>query len=441
MKKIIITATATFIATLACYAKDDSAQWQGYVSLSQGNLADNIVFAKNMGYKNIRYEKNLVWTQNPALRNCGIYFENPENFLFDTFKRDDTVGTKERDLISKYALVANPDAPFPLNIACANGSSPEIMKPLPDFSNPKVIDAIINKAKLVIGYIEKSKYFDFIGIAWNDISADCKFQRYSGGKLVDTPISFYIKDTAKLEAYKKGKLEYIKRLTQEIRKNYPNAKIIVSCNRISNLAKVVEEIGADFKPDMILQSKRGTEFTAAATQKPFAKGTVFGTITSEAFDDGLTRKIYGTAAATGSVSALVGKIGGEGQMPAYDNIRDIPARIALQRVIPLWENINKTPLSERSFKNGVYVSSTAGISEDAVWGMHPDGRMFFVIVTPDGSVKIPNGLKVDKISATNGLFEEIKGKALASDVEIKDGVIKPTSPAAYNEAFIVHFKK
>ena len=73
--------------------------------------------------------------------------------------------------------------------------------------------------------------------------------------------------------------------------------------------------------------------------------------------------------------------------------------------------------------------------------MHPDGRMFFVIVTPDGSVKIPNGLKVDKISATNGLFEEIKGKALASDVEIKDGVIKPTSPAAYNEAFIVHFKK
>lgn len=99
-------------------------------------------------------------------------------------------------------------------------------------------------------------------------------------------------------------------------------------------------------------------------------------------------------------------------MPDFKSIRDVPARIKLVKALPVWENLNNTPLSERKWDGTVYESPTAGISRDVVYAMQPKtNKLFFVFNTPDGKVKVPNGYSVSRIYFTDGLFREYKGSA------------------------------
>lgn len=109
---------------------------------------------------------------------------------------------------------------------------------------------------------------------------------------------------------------------------------------------------------------------------------------------------------------MVRTAGGNRQYADFKSIRDVPARIKLVKALPVWENLNNTPLSERKWDGTVYESPTAGISRDVVYAMQPKtNKLFFVFNTPDGKVKVPNGYSVSRIYFTDGLFREYKGSA------------------------------
>ena len=130
------------------------------------------------------------------------------------------------------------------------------------------------------------------------------------------------------------------------------------------------------------------------------------------FDEASLRKISGVAAANGAWTHWFGRPGATGNMPDYKTIRDVPARIKLAKALPVWENINNTPLSERKWDGSVYSSPTAGMSEDALYAVQPGTqKLFFVFNTPDGRVKVPRGYSVARIYFTDGLFREFRGSA------------------------------
>jgi len=92
------------------------------------------------------------------------------------------------------------------------------------------------------------------------------------------------------------------------------------------------------------------------------------------------------------------------------------------------------------------------MSESAIWAKHPEtGEVYFTFITMDGSIPIPQGFEIDKISALSGVFEKLEGMAPNETnkwgkkkpplMEIKDGKIIPNNPGVINMPYCVEFKK
>ena len=215
--------------------------------------------------------------------------------------------------------------------------------------------------------------------------------------------------------------------------------------------------GADVKkymPDFVLEENGTTGFVD--DERAFKNGLLdksrTGSSTPNVWDEPQSRKIAAAAAVNGAWSTWFGRIGGTGNCPRYMYIRDVPARLKIAKLLPVWENLNGTPLSERKYENGVYSSPSAGMSESAIWAKHPEtGEVYFTFITMDGSIPIPQGFEIDKISALSGVFEKLKGMAPNETnkwgkkkpplMEIKDGKIIPNNPGVINMPYCVEFKK
>ena len=162
--------------------------------------------------------------------------------------------------------------------------------------------------------------------------------------------------------------------------------------------------------------------------------------------------IAAAAAVNGAWTHWYGRPGATGNMPDYKTIRDVPARIKLAKALPVWENINNTPLSERKWDGAAYSSPTAGMTDSAIWATHPEsGNVYFSFIKAGGFVPVPEGYEVGEIAALDGVFNELKGMAPNEAakwgskrpplIKIESGKITPEDPGVINMPYIVKFKK
>lgn len=176
-----------------------------------------------------------------------------------------------------------------------------------------------------------------------------------------------------------------------------------------------------------------------------------GTSTPNVWDELQARKIA-AAAVNGSWSTWFGRIGGHGNCPVYHYIRDVPARLKIAKLLPVWENLIGTPLSERKWDGAVYSSPTAGMTDSAVWATHPEsGEVYFSFIKSGGYVPIPEGYEIAGIAALDGVFNKIDGmppnevprwgSTRPPLIKVEGGKIIPADLGVINQPYVVKFKK
>lgn len=129
--------------------------------------------------------------------------------------------------------------------------------------------------------------------------------------------------------------------------------------------------------------------------------------TPTVYDELNARKIAAAAAVNGAWTHWYGRPGATGNMPDYKTIRDVPPRLKLAKAIPVWENINNTPLSERKWDGKTYSSPTAFMDKNGLGALQPQTEKFFFVFNSDkAKVPIPAGYDISAIYFTDGHFRE-----------------------------------
>ena len=455
------------------YEKDDYRNYFG--AGWQADSGEVISFAKRMGFSHVMAMGGM-----PKNRDSdGMYFyiETPE---YGTYRRyvDPSKKYTPEQIWEWETTCALKDAskPFPENLATGWFSTPTIFSVQLDFQQQKVIDRTIDKIiENVKRYQKQNPKFKFAGFSWDVPQPYGDFwdaeQATRKGRQIT--LSFWTgKDsgskhpdvTHDYATYSEGYFEFFRQLRERVAKELnPNVKFIVEPYNVYNDwmrymdSDLMKSKGADVKkymPDFVLEENGTTGFVD--DERAFKNGLLdksrTGSSTPNVWDDPQSRKIAAAAAVNGAWSTWFGRIGGTGNCPRYMYIRDVPARLKIAKLLPVWENLNGTPLSERKYENGVYSSPSAGMSESAIWAKHPEtGEVYFTFITMDGSIPIPQGFEIDKISALSGVFEKLEGMAPNETnkwgkkkpplMEIKDGKIIPNNPGVINMPYCVEFKK
>ena len=208
-----------------------------------------------------------------------------------------------------------------------------------------------------------------------------------------------------------------------------------------------------YMADFVLEENGTTNFVD--DKRNFQSGLLdkahVGSSTPNVWDEPQARNIAAAAATNGAWSTWFGRIGGTGNCPRYRYVRDVPARLKLAKLLPVWENLNGTPLSERKYENGVYTSPHAGMTESAIWAKHPEsGEVYFSIIRKNGFIPVPEGYEVDEIATLDGVFQKLDGLApnkknrwrqKPASMNVEDGKIVPTTNDVLNMGYVVKFKK
>jgi len=125
-------------------------------------------------------------------------------------------------------------------------------------------------------------------------------------------------------------------------------------------------------------------------------------------------------------------------MPGFKSIREVPPRLKLIRVLANWENLNLTPLTQRSWDGTVYKSPNAYASPDVIAVKQPETeKLFVVFLNEKGKVEIPKGKKVAAIYNTDELF--IEKNDAAEEVIIRSNALIPAGTDCLEKGYIINF--
>lgn len=469
--------TAPAEDTSAKSAKIDKADFRNYFGAGwMASGSEVISFAKRMGFSHVMKMGDDM-ARNRDANDMYFYVETPE---YGTYRR-------YIDLSKKYTpaqikewettcVLCDASKPFPENMATGWFATPTIFSVQLDFQQKKVIERTIDRIiASVKEYQKKNPKFKFAGFSWDVPQPFGDFwdaeQATRHGKQITLAYwtgkdsgSKHPEVTHDYATYSEGYFEFFRRLRERAAKELnPNVKFIMEPYTINNdwmrymESDFIKSKGADAKkymPDFLLEENGTTAFVD--DKRIFKTGLIdkahTGSSTPNVWDEPRARKISASAAVNGSWSTWFGRIGGTGNCPRYMFIRDVPARLKIAKLLPVWENLIGTPLAERKWDGKVYASPTAGISDSAIWATHPEsGEVYFTFITTNGSVPIPAGYEVEEIAALSGVFEKLKGLepnkgarwgAKAPPViKCENGKITPASADVVNLPYVVKFKK
>ena len=456
------------------YSMDDYRNFFGLCWIS--SVDETLRYAKQMGYRHVYYKDGME--KHPLSKGMFFVMESPE---YSVYRRTIDISKKYppeviREWETTCSLISL-DKPFPQNMATGWFVPPHHFTATLDLQQEKVIEDITNKIIEKVKKIQMANLdFKFSGFAWDvpqpqgDFWSEHKTKKMDNGSQV-TLAYWTGKDasvkhpdvTHEYATYSEGHFEFYRRLFEKARKINPDAKWIVEPYSVYNDwmrymdSDLMKSKGADVKkymPDFILEENGTTGFVD--DERAFKNGLIdksrTGSSTPNVWDEPQSRKIAAAAAVNGAWNTWFGRIGGTGNCPRYMYIRDVPARLKIAKLLPVWENLNGTPLSERKYENGVYSSPSAGMSDSAIWAKHPEtGEVYFTFINMDGYVPVPQGFEIDEISALSGVFEKLEGMAPNETnkwgkknpplMEIKDGKIIPNNPGVINMPYCVKFKK
>ncbi len=211
-----------------------------------------------------------------------------------------------------------------------------------------------------------------------------------------------------------GRLAFMDSLRKEALKLRGDAKFIFVLDDISEswvkpIAKIADakKSYAGAFPDLLLQKKRGTAFLddkSIYADGSIKKSDVGRACFENAFNITAELRDCAKTAINGSWSTFADLLGESG----FSDINSIPARLKISTLIPMWENLNNTPLSERVYdeESKIYYSPTAYMAKDAIGALCPIGnkKFYFVFNEPNARVMIPKGYTVKTINTITKRF-------------------------------------
>lgn len=420
----------------------------------RGSAHENLQYAKQMGYKYVFYQKDME--KDPLSNGFYFYLESPEYLLYNrVISTTKKYKNEEIQFYSKYCVLKDDSLVFPQNLATGWFFNDSTFSAELDFQQKNVVAWTVRTILNKIAEIEAhNPNFHFGGFAWDvpQISGDF-WSRNSkrGGRQVSSEYWSLAKvnttsNTSLNSLYKSysvGRADYYRELFSKTREIYPNAKFIIEPNRIfedwvMTVAKL--DNAFDITPDLICQESCGTEFITDQRiydSKLVDKSKV-GSTTPNCFGEKENRGLAANAAINGATFGWFGRFGGTGDMPNYKSIKDVPARLKLIRVLTTWENMNNTPIGERSWDGTTYKSTTAVVSDKLIAIKKPKLNAYVIVfLNKDGVFRIPKDSKIDKVYELDSLFQEMRNVEMT--LNVKKNQISPSSKSL-QKGFVVYTK-
>jgi hypothetical protein len=418
----------------------------------RGNAHDNLLFAKQMGYGYVFYQRGME--NDPLAKDLKFYIESPQYSAYPVSRNIDVrkvYSDKEISMYEKYFAKMN-NKTFPNNIARGWFGTPTTFSVEPDYQQQEVIDTLVNRIiRLAKSLERKENNFLLGGFAWDvpqlpgdfwDTIQSRKGHQitlayWTGGDKAYQPSGVKFD----YSTYSDGHAAFYKQLFNKTRSTFPGAKFMIEPWEIwgSWFAQIKDRPDAkEITPDIVLQEKEGTDFVTDI--RIFSTGLIskefVGSTTPNRFGEKDNREIAAAAALNGAWFSWFGRFGGTGDMPAFGNIYEVPARLQLVRRVANWDNLNSVPLTKRLWDGSVYKSPLSCISQDIIYSTHPKTRKIFAVwFSGDGIVPIPDKMKLNSVFRTDSLFiETINGRA---DVQVTDKGLKLINQSRLTKGYII----
>ena len=441
----------------------------------RGPAQDNIDYARQMGYAYVFYQWGMEDCK--GLDGLKFYLQSPEYMTYPCGININKKYTPEEiKEIETVCALKDASKPFPQNIATGWFSPPNRFTAVLDFQQKKVINRTVDRIFKRIERIEKrAKNFKFAGIAWDVPQAEGDFWSERKGAPMNNGRQVTIKywtgtDSASkhpdvvhdFPTHKLGHYEFYRTLFERTRKEVnPDAKFIVEPYAVYNgwvrdiekdllQTKGLEET-KKYLADLVCAEGGGTDFATDPrnTASGLYEKNQLSSSSPNIYDELSARKVAALAAVNGAWTHWFGRPGATGNMPDYKGIRDVPARLKLARAIAVWENLNNTPLSMRTWDGKTYSSPTAFMDKDGLGALQPERKkFFFVFNTQKAKIPIPEGYEIESIFFTDSLFREFTNNEMNSFkpsmhvrfFNVKDGFVSPKDSSTIGQGFIAWLK-
>jgi len=418
------------------------------------NVHQNLAYARQMGYDYVFYQRGM---ENDSLSNdLYFYIESPEFMVYQRYVYINKEYTEnEISYFLNNSALKDTTSTFPYNIATGwfvvNGFSTQL-----DFQQKRVVLQTVDSIlKLVEAIESKNPRFHFGGFAWDvpDLQGDFWNGQVNVKKGLPVGLSFwtggdysvgYRNTVHDYATHSDGTAEYYKLLFKKTRAKYPDMKTIVEpYSPYDQWIKTINKRGdvKEIMPNIISQENRGTQFVDDS--RIFESGLIdiehLCSTAPSLYSDSINRLVAAKASINKAWFNWYGRFGGTGEMPSFKSVADVPARLKLIRVLPNWENLNNTAISERKWDGTVYQSPNAYASPNAISIIQPKtGKLFFVLLKQDGVINMPKGKIIKAIYGTDGLFCETQD--VKADFSISKNSIKPINTETIGKCYIVSLK-
>jgi hypothetical protein len=452
---------------------DDIARKNIFGIAWRGDAADNLKFAKNMGYHTVTYRPGMQHLANAADIHFNI--EKPENLMYNelgatlTITYSTTYTPTQINVFQNYYCLKNNTHPFPHNVA--NGwftfntsGKPTKFATIPDWQQKRVLDLALDLTVARAKELEHpERGFLFGGLSWDepDITGNFKSDSAAFKNSSNTSVSlaFYTGgDSSRLHPgtthefvfHSDAKAAFYKELKSRFKQEFPGRKMVYQWEPYNinsdALHLILERPDKDvLLEDVLWVSEGGNAFTLtkfaddATLFEPgkLTRDWVGSTQPNEHRFDKI-KEIVGKAGIHGSWFGWFGRFNeqGTGQI---NNIYDVPNWHQLARCIPSWDNLCGVPLSQRSFIGGVYLSSNSSMSNKVLYSrQHKTNKLFVVFMDPTATIPLIPGDQVLSVKRVDNYF--IETTDAASELNITDNTISlatASSRAAKSNFFSV----
>ena len=413
----------------------------------KGTVNENLSYAKQMGYTHVVYQPGME--KDPLSNDLYFYLESPEYHLYiREINTQTTYNSSQIDFYQKYCALKS-NATFPNNMATGWNFSSTVFSVELDYQQQKVIDWTIAGNLAYAKSIETANpRFHFAGWAWDvpDITGDFYYNgrqstlaSWTGG---DYGIVFP-GTTHDYTTYSDGKAAYYKALFLATKAKYPYAKTIMQPWTIydSWVSKIKNRADAkDISPDLLMEEKVGADFLD--DQRIYSTGLIDKEHSSDNFNiysEVTNRSIAAKLAMNKAWYYMFGNLPPNATGGYYSSITDVPNRLKLIVQLPNWENLNNTPIANRTWNGVVYRSDNAYASDSAIAVIQPKtNKMFLVCNKSSAIIMLPANKTIKQIFRTNNLF--IESEVATIDFIQTDNKLKLTPTAVLDAGYIVQFQ-
>lgn len=401
MKKILFLITLLIFALCKPALANDS--WKNYFGISwRGTAADNIKYAKQMGYDYLAIKINEPansYTGNQNCANLKYYIIDPHawtDVLSGHLRAIDKNGTYTQSEKNWYEqrMAWKTNTAWPNNLATGyfNSGTSSSFNSVWDFQQQAVIDEVVEKEiTLFHNYEDAGLPFTFAGHItdvtvftgelFNWPVGSSSQSQYTMAQWTGTD-SCILHGTITHEytSYTEGMVAYYKQLNTRMQQDFPAAKWIVDPARIYDPQNTIFDWHVDeyvyqikdradknqLTPAMLTQEDAGDALETGFVDNAsiFNSGvnitkSMVGISQSSIVDEYKNRLYAAKAGINGAWYNWFGRFGGANTMPDFSAVTAVYPRLKLIRCIPNWDNLNNIGTSSRSWDGttGVYVAT------------------------------------------------------------------------------------